>query len=336
MNQFYNRHFLKLSDFSKKDIYELLNISLKLKNDKKKNKEIKKLYNKNIILIFEKESTRTRCSFEIACYDQDAKITYLDKHNSHIGYKESIKDTARILSQIYDGIVFRGKNQKDIEILSKYSNIPVWNGLTKEFHPIQILADLLTIQECLINKSLDKISLSYIGDINNNIANSLIEASLIIGFQLNLISPKKLWPNNTLFNNLLLNKNKIFITDNINDGVKNTDFIYTDVWLSMGESSQLWESRIHDLYIYQVNKKLLLQTKNKNVKVMHCLPSLHIYNHYKKYFNNKIIFKYNLFDGLEITDEVFESQNSIIFKQSENKLHVIKAIILLTLLKNKY
>ncbi|QJC28112.1 ornithine carbamoyltransferase [Enterobacteriaceae endosymbiont of Plateumaris braccata] len=336
MNQFYNRHFLKLSDFSKRDIFELLRISLKLKNDKKKNKEIKKLYNKNIILIFEKESTRTRCSFEIACYDQDAKITYLDKHNSHIGYKESIKDTARILSQIYDGIVFRGKSQKDIEILSQYSNIPVWNGLTKEFHPIQILADLLTIQEYLINKSLDKIILTYIGDINNNIANSLIEASLIIGFRLNLISPKKLWPNNNTLLNNLLNQDKIFITDNIDEGINNTDFIYTDVWLSMGESSKLWESRIHDLHIYQINKKLLLKTKNKNVKVMHCLPSLHLYNHYKKYFNNTIISKYNLFNGLEITDEVFESKNSIIFKQSENKLHVIKAIILLTLLKNKY
>ncbi|QJC29009.1 ornithine carbamoyltransferase [Enterobacteriaceae endosymbiont of Plateumaris rustica] len=336
MNQFYKRHFLKLSDFSKKEIYEILDISSKLKNDKKKNKEIKKLNNKNIVLIFEKESTRTRCSFEIACYDQNAKITYLNKYNSHIGYKESIKDTARILGQIYDGIVFRGKNQKDIEILSQYAGIPVWNALTKKFHPIQILADLLTIQEYLINKSLDKILLSYIGDINNNIANSLIEAALIIGFNLNLVSPKKLWPKYKFFNNLSLNKNKIYLTDNIDDGVNNADFIYTDVWLSMGESSKIWEKRIHDLHIYQINKELLLKTKNKNIKIMHCLPSLHLYHHYKKYFSNEIISKYNLFNGLEITDDIFESKNSIIFKQSENKLHVIKAIILLTLLKSKY
>ncbi|QJC29452.1 ornithine carbamoyltransferase [Enterobacteriaceae endosymbiont of Plateumaris pusilla] len=336
MNQFYNRHFLKLSNFSKKDIYELLNISLKIKDDKNKNKEIKKLYNKNIVLIFEKESTRTRCSFEIACYEQEAKITYLSKYNSHIGYKESIKDTARILGQIYDGILFRGKHQKDIEILAQYAGIPVWNGLTNEFHPIQILSDLLTIKENLINKSLDEIILSYIGDINNNIANTFLEAALIIGFNLNLISPKKLWPNNKLFNNLLLNNNKIILTDNIDDGVNGADFIYTDIWLSMGESSKLWESRINDLHNYQVNKELILKTKNKNIKIMHCLPSLHLYYHYKKLFNQTIISKYNLFNGLEITDEIFESENSIIFQQSENKLHIIKAIILSTLLKNKY
>ncbi|QJC32022.1 ornithine carbamoyltransferase [Enterobacteriaceae endosymbiont of Donacia versicolorea] len=342
MNQFYSKHFLKLTDFSKEEILELIKIAEKLKYDKKTFKEKKKLINKNIILIFEKNSTRTRCSFEIACFDQGANVTYLNIKDSHIGYKESLKDSARILSNMYDGLQYRGKYQKNLEIIAKYSKIPVWNGLTNEFHPTQILADLLTIKEHIKNKNIDQIKLSYIGDINNNISFSLIEASIIIGFELYLISPQKIKAsNNPYINNLikkLKNKNNIHITDNINVGIKNTDFIYTDIWLSMGEktSLKLWEKKINKFLNYQVNKSLLVKSKNPNIKIMHCLPSLHLYNHYKKLFNKKIISKYKLFNGLEITDEVFESNNSIIFQQAENKIHTIKAIIIASLLKEKY
>ncbi|QJC31597.1 ornithine carbamoyltransferase [Enterobacteriaceae endosymbiont of Donacia tomentosa] len=341
MNNFYQNNFLKLSDFSKEDIYKLIRISKKLKYDKKNSKEKKKLSNKNIILIFEKNSTRTRCSFEIACFDQGAHVTFLSIKDSHMIYKESLKDSARILGQMYDGIQYRGNYQKDIEIIAKYAGVPVWNGLTNEFHPTQILADLLTITEFLENKKLDQIKISYIGDINNNISFSLIEAAIIIGFKLYLISPKKIKSNNIYYQNIIRkikNIENIHITKNISEGIKNTDFIYTDIWISMGvtESLQMWEKKIEELYNYQVNKSLLLKSKNKNVKVMHCLPALHLYEHYKYLLNKDIISKYNLYNGIEITDEIFESNYSIIFKQAKNKIHTIKAIIISTLLKELY
>ncbi|QJC38499.1 ornithine carbamoyltransferase [Enterobacteriaceae endosymbiont of Donacia fulgens] len=342
MNQFYNKHFLKLSDFSKENIYELIKISEKLKHNKKNFKEKKKLINKNIILIFEKNSTRTRCSFEIACFDQGANVTYLNIKDSHIGNKESLKDSVRILNNMYHGLGYRGKYQKNIEKLAKYSTIPIWNGLTNEFHPTQILADLLTIKENIKNRKINQIKLSYIGDINNNISYSLIEASIIIGFELYLISPQKIKSNNNIYISNIIDKiknnNNIHITNNIDIGIKDTDFIYTDIWLSMGEkiSLQLWEKKIKKLHNYQVNKLLLKKSKNKNIKVMHCLPSLHLYSHYKNLFSKEIISKYNLYNGLEITDEVFESNNNIIFQQAENKIHAIKAIIMTSLLKEKY
>ncbi|QJC36451.1 ornithine carbamoyltransferase [Enterobacteriaceae endosymbiont of Donacia simplex] len=342
MNEFYNKHFLKLSDFSKQNIYELIKISEKLKYDKKNFKEKKKLVNKNIILIFEKNSTRTRCSFEIACFDQGANVTYLNIKDSHIDHKESLKDSARILSNMYHGLEYRGKYQKKLEIIANYSTIPVWNGLTNEFHPTQILADLLTIKENIKNKKIDQIKLSYIGDINNNIAYSLIEASSIIGFKLFLISPQKIKLGNNIYINNIIKKvithSNINITDNIDLGIKNSDFIYTDIWLSMGEkkSLKLWEKKIKKLHNYQVNRLLLEKSQNNNVKIMHCLPSLHLYKHYKNLFTKEIISKYNLYNGLEITDEIFESKNSIIFQQAENKIHTIKAIMIASLLKEQY
>ncbi|QJC34459.1 ornithine carbamoyltransferase [Enterobacteriaceae endosymbiont of Donacia crassipes] len=339
MNQFYNKHFLKLSDFSKKDLYELITISRKLKYNKKNFKEKKLLIDKNIILIFEKNSTRTRCAFEIACFDQGANITFLNIKDSHIGYKESLKDSIRILSKMYHGLEYRGQNQKNIETLAKYSTIPIWNGLTNELHPIQILSDLLTIKENLKNKNIDQIKLSYIGDINNNISYSLMEASMIIGFTLYLISPQKLEFKNNFYIKNIIKKikycNNIHITDNINIGVKNTDFIYTDIWLSMSEKNSLtlWDNKIKLLYNYQVNKSIIEKSENDNVKIMHCLPSLHLYNHYRKLFNKNIISKYNLYNGIEITNDVFESDKSIIFQQAENKIHIIKAIMITSLLK---
>ncbi|QJC33641.1 ornithine carbamoyltransferase [Enterobacteriaceae endosymbiont of Donacia provostii] len=339
MNQFYNKNFLKLSNFSKKEIYTLIKIAKKLKNDKNNNKEKKLLKDKNIILIFEKNSTRTRCSFEIACFDQGANVTFLNTEHSHIRHKESLKDSTKILSQMYNGIGYRGQYHKNIEIIAKYSKIPVWNGLTNEFHPTQILADLLTIKENIKNTDVDQIKLSYIGDINNNISYSLIELSMIIGFKLYLISPQKLQSYNNFYIKNLIKKIQyypnIHITSNIEEGIKNTDFIYTDIWLSMGEKDSLksWEKKIKILHNYQVNKKLLEKSENNNIKVMHCLPSLHLYSHYKKLFNNKIISKYNLYNGLEITDDIFESEQSIIFQQAENKIHTIKAIMITSLLK---
>ncbi|QJC30352.1 ornithine carbamoyltransferase [Enterobacteriaceae endosymbiont of Neohaemonia nigricornis] len=336
MNTLYKKNILKLTDLSQKEIYYILHLSKKLKQEKKNNIEIKRLLGKNIILIFAKNSTRTRCSFEVACFDQGANVTCLNKTDSHIGYKETIQDTAKILSNLYDGIQYRGI-QKDIEILAKSSKIPVWNGLTEQFHPTQILADLLTIQENISdNHNIDQITISYIGDIYNNIAMSLVEAASIIGFKLYLITAKPLFisDDTLLFNQLIKKHNNIILTDNMILGVTNTDFIYTDVWLSMGESSTLWEYKIKYLYKYQVNNNLLLNSKNNNIKVMHCLPSFHDYNHYKSIIKNNIISKFNLFYGLEITNDVFLSKYSIIFQQAANRIHVIKALMILTLIKN--
>ncbi|WP_246209056.1 ornithine carbamoyltransferase [Enterobacteriaceae endosymbiont of Macroplea appendiculata] len=330
----YQKSILYISNLTKKTIFNIIKLAAKIKIEKKLHKEKKRLCNKNILLIFEQNSTRTRCAFEIACFDQGANVTFLNAQNTHIGYKETIQDTAVILSHMYDGIQYRG-TQKNIEILSKYSIVPIWNGLTEISHPTQILADLLTIHECLPNKNLEDIILSYIGDIYNNISMSLIEAAQIIGFKLNLITSKSFLKQQKYF--LLKNKinfsNNIIITHDMNH-IKNTDIIYTDVWLSMGESTTFWEQKIINLYKYQINKKLLLKSKNDNIKIMHCLPSYHVYDHYKHIIDNQIISRLKLFDGLEITDEMFRSHHSIILQQAINRIHIVKAIMILTLNKH--
>jgi len=333
MNKIYKKDFLRILDFNKTEIDELLNLAQKLKIRKKENTEKKYLKGKNIVLIFEKESTRTRCSIEIAAFDQGANTTYLESKNSHIGYKESIKDTARTLTSIYDGIFFRGIDHNVVDELALFSCIPVWNGLTKQHHPTQILADMLTIKEDIHNlKSLSDIKLAYIGDSNNNISNSLIEMSVLYKFDFRVISPEK-YLRKTIKDNKyikdIIKKNKnILFTDNINSGLQNVDYIYTDVWLSMGDNNNNWTKTIDSLYKYQVNENMLTLTNNKNVKVLHCLPALH---DKKTVLSKNIYSPYNLNNGIEVTNSVFEKNKEIIFRQSENKLHTIKSLLILSL-----
>ncbi|AZP36309.1 Ornithine carbamoyltransferase chain F [Candidatus Annandia adelgestsuga] len=337
MKTIYKKDFLRLFDFTAQEIIYLIELAILLKKKKYKNKENKVLKNKNIVLIFEKESTRTRCSFEVAAYDQGAFVTNLNYKNSQIGYKESIKDTARVLDKIYDGIQYRGFDQSVINKLAYYSRVPVWNGLTNQFHPTQLLADLMTIKENMpLNKYFNEIIISYIGDTKNNISNSLLEAAAIFGFDLRLISPKKYYPEKKFFNICKeiseSNGGKIIVTDNIKLGVKDSDFLYTDVWLSMGESSKKWKERVSILKTYQVNTLMLKNSFNPKIKFLHCLPSFH---NEDSILGKEIIKNHKLSSkGIEVTNNIFESNNSLVFKQSENRLHTIKSLLISTLYKN--
>lgn len=335
MNPFYLRKLLRLKDFNKKDILFLIKYAKKLKFKKTLKKEKKNLKNKNIVLIFEKASTRTRCSFEIASFDQGAKTTYLNSKDIHLGYKESIEDTAVTLGKIYDGIVYRGHKHKNIKKLAKYSKIPVWNGLTDSFHPTQILSDILTIKEIFIKKNIKNIKIAYIGDSKNNISNTLIEAAILLNFNLSLISPKKYLPNKKFLDtyNININQNSknILLTDNIEKGVYQADIVYTDVWISMGEKNKKIEEKINLLKNYQVNNKVLKMTQNSYVKVFHCLPALH---NKKTNFGKEIIKKFNLKNGVEISDKVFQTNKKVIFQQSANRVHIVKALMICSLTKN--
>lgn len=324
-----NRDFLKLLDFSTKEIEFLVELASNLKSAKYGGYEIQNLKGKNIALIFEKSSTRTRCAFEVAAYDQGAKVTYLGPSGSQIGHKETMKDTARVLGRMYDGIEYRGFGQNIVEELAKYAGVPVWNGLTNEYHPTQILADLLTMKEHS-NKALNEISFAYLGDARYNMGNSLLVGGAKLGMDVRIISPKELQPDKELVNKCQeiakTTGAKITISDNIND-VKNCDFIHTDVWVSMGEPDEVWAERIKMLLPYQVNSKLMNLTENKNVKFMHCLPSFH--NADTK-IGKEIAEKFKL-NGLEVTEDIFESKASVVFDQAENRLHTIKAVMVATL-----
>ncbi|WP_343154059.1 ornithine carbamoyltransferase [Buchnera aphidicola (Aphis aurantii)] len=333
MKHLYKRHFLRLLDFSNTELENIIILSEKLKKIKKNNQEIQLLKKKNIALIFEKESTRTRCSFEVAAFDQGAHVTYLGPGSTHFGTKESIEDTAKVLSRLYDGIEYRGHDHSVIETLSKHSNVPVWNGLTDKFHPTQIIADLLTMKEVFKKKQFFEIKCAYIGDSHNNIANTLLEAASILGIDLRLISPKPYWPEKNILNecqNKAKNTSKITCTENIKEGVKDVDFIYTDVWVSMGEPETTWKEKIVLLKNYQVNQNMINMTNNPNVKVLHCLPALH---DKKNTLAKSILKEYNLQDGIEITDNIFQKNEQIIFEQAENRLHTIKAILISSLIK---
>ena len=325
-----NRNFLKLLDYTPDEIGYLLHLAASLKKDKYNRKEEQLLRGKNIALIFEKTSTRTRCAFEVAAYDQGALVTYLGPSGSQIGVKESMKDTARVLGRMYDGIEYRGFGQHIVEELGKYAGVPVWNGLTDEFHPTQVLADFLTIQEHS-NKPLNKIKLCYMGDARNNMGNSLMVGSAKMGIDFRAASPKKYQPDDKLIKICQgIAKNtgaKITITDNLNVALKNVDFIYTDVWVSMGESDSAWDERINLLKPYQVNKDALLLSGNTEVKFLHCLPAYH--NRETK-IGEDIYRKFG-FDGLEVTEEIFESKASIVFDEAENRVHTIKAVMIATL-----
>jgi len=325
-----NRNFLKLLDFSPEEIKYLLDFSKNLKKSKQSGKEEKKLIGKNIALIFEKTSTRTRCAFEVAAFDQGAHVTYLGPSGSQIGYKESMKDTARVLGRMYDGIEYRGFAQEIVEELGKYSGVPVWNGLTNEFHPTQVLADFLTmIEHC--NKPLNQVKLAYLGDAKNNMGNSLLIGGAKMGMDFRAVAPLSLQPLKSLVNQAREIAKKtgaiISLTDNVKEGIKDCDFLYTDVWVSMGESDSVWEERIRLLKRYQINKDLIEATGNPDVKFMHCLPSFH--NRETK-IGKQIYKKYGL-DSMEVTEEVFESRASIVFDEAENRLHTIKAVMVSSL-----
>lgn len=325
-----NRSFLKLLDFTPKEIEYLIDLSLDLKAAKYGGYEKQRLVGKNIALIFEKASTRTRCAFETAAYDQGAHVTYLGPSGSQIGYKESMKDTARVLGRMYDGIEYRGFAQTTVEQLAEYSNVPVWNGLTNEYHPTQILADLMTMIEHA-NAPLRDIAFCYMGDARNNVASSLMVGAAKMGMDFRIAAPKSVQPSIELVRQCQAIAEKtgadIVITDNVKEAVEDCDFIYTDVWVSMGEEDSVWKERIELLKPYQVNAEVMRKAGNPDVKFLHCLPAFH---NRETIAGEEIFQKYGL-DGMEVTEEVFESEQSIVFDQAENRLHTIKAVMVATL-----
>ena len=301
-----------------------------MKKDKYKGVEKKRLQDKNIALIFEKTSTRTRCAFETAAYDQGAQVTYIEPSSSQIGHKESMKDTARVLGRMYHGIEYRGFAQSIVEELAKYSGVPVWNGLTTEFHPTQMLADVMTMTEHC-NKPLNEIAFCFLGDAKNNVGNSLMVGAAKLGMDFRAAAPASCQPDEKLVEicGEIAKQTgaKITITEKVEEAVKNADFLYTDVWVSMGEPKEVWQERIKLLLPYQVNKKAMELTGNPAVKFLHCLPAFH--NRETK-IGKEIFEKYGL-DGMEVTDEVFESAASVVFDEAENRLHTIKAVMVATL-----
>ncbi len=325
-----NRHFLKLLDFSAEEIQFLLQLSKDLKAAKYGGYEQPRLTGKNIALIFEKTSTRTRCAFEVAAYDQGAHVTYLGPSGSQIGHKESMKDTARVLGRMYDGIEYRGFGQAIVEELARYAGVPVWNGLTDEFHPTQVLADYLTMME-YNPKPLNEMAYCYLGDARNNMGNSLLVGGAKLGMDVRLCAPKQNWPDETLIRQCReiaqQSGAQITLTEDVAEGVKGVDFLYTDVWVSMGEPVEVWEERIKLLKPYQVNKNVIELTGNAEVKFMHCLPAFH--NRETK-VGEEIYQKFGL-DGMEVTEEVFESEHSVVFTEAENRVHTIKAVMVATL-----
>jgi len=324
------RSFLKLLDFTPEEIKFLLDLSFELKRAKYSGTEEKRLEGKNIALIFEKTSTRTRCAFEVAAFDQGAHVRYLGPGGTQIGHKESMKDTARVLGRMYDGIEYRGFGQVLVETLAKYAGVPVWNGLTDEFHPTQVLADFMTMMEHS-DKPLNKISFCYSGDARNNVGNSLLIGAAQMGMDFRAAAPVDLHPAASLVSKAQeiasVTGARLMITDNLREAVKGVDFIYTDVWVSMGEPEDVWGKRVNLLKPYQINKEVMEITGNMNVKFLHCLPSFH--NRDTK-VGEEIFRKFNI-DGMEVTDDVFESGASVVFEQSENRVHTIKAIMVATL-----
>lgn len=325
-----NRNFLTLLDYSSGEIDYLLDLSAKLKSDKKSGTEAQLLTGKNIALIFEKSSTRTRCAFEVAAFDQGACVTYLGPSGSQIGHKESMKDTARVLGRMYDGIEYRGFGQDIVEELAKYAGVPVWNGLTNEYHPTQILADLLTMKEN-IDKPLSEVKFAYLGDARNNMGNSLMIGAAKLGMDFRAAAPPSCQQSGSLQSvcSEIAEKTgaRILITDDVEEAVRDCDFLYTDVWVSMGEPDSVWEERIGLLKPYQVNSDVIKMTRNPNVKFLHCLPAFH--NRQTK-VGEEMYRKFGI-EAMEVTDDVFESEASIVFEEAENRLHTIKAVMVATL-----
>lgn len=325
-----NRHFLTLRDFSPQEINFLLKLSADLKAAKYAGTEVPQLLGKDIALIFEKDSTRTRVGFEVAAFDQGARVTYLGPTGTHIGHKESVKDTARVLGRIYDAIEYRGFGQRIVEELAEYAGVPVYNGLTNEFHPTQILADFLTMQEH-VEKPLHEVAFVFIGDAANNMGDSLLIGGAKMGMDVRLCAPRACWPTQAIQDEAqaiaLETGARLRITEQIDAAVSGVDFIYTDVWVSMGEPKEKWAERIELLMPYQVNSALVAKSGNPRVRFMHCLPAFH---NTETTIGKDIQAQFGI-DAMEVTDEVFESPASIVFDQAENRLHTIKAVLVATL-----
>lgn len=325
-----NRSFLSLRDFTPQEIGFLLKLAADLKSAKQTGTEQQTLVGREIALIFEKNSTRTRVGFEVAAHDQGAHVTYLGPSGSHIGKKESIKDTARVLGGVYDAIEYRGFGQEVVETLSQWSGVPVYNGLTDEFHPTQILADVLTMMEH-VDKPLGQIAFCFLGDVGNNMGDSLLIGAAKLGMDVRLCGPKTLWPDKAIVSAALAEAKttgaRILLTEDVQQGVSECDVLYTDVWVSMGEPEAAWAERIKLLMPYQINADMMAMTGNPHTKFMHCLPAFHnteteVGQHIRDTFG---------LDAMEVTDEVFESRASIVFDQAENRMHTIKAVLVATL-----
>ena len=330
MNSLKGKSFLKLLDFTPEEIRYFLDLSHKLKAEKKNGVETQTMKGKNIALIFEKTSTRTRCAFEVGAADQGAHTTYLGPSGSQIGVKESMKDTARVLGQMYDAIEYRGFAQETVEELAKYSGVPVWNGLTNEFHPTQILADFMTMEEHS-TKPINKITYAYLGDARYNMGNSLMIGGAKMGMDVRIVAPKALQPDAELIATCRKIAAEtgatVTVTDNVAEGVKGCDFLYTDVWVSMGEPKEVWAERISLLKPYQINAEAMRLTGNSNCKFMHCLPA---YHNLETQVGRDVYKQFGL-DGVEVTEEVFESPASIVFDEAGNRMHTIKAVMVATL-----
>ena len=325
------RHFLKELDFSAAEWGCLLELAGELKAAKRSGCEVRRLEGRNIALIFEKTSTRTRCSFEVAAYDQGARVTYLDPSGSQLGHKESVADTARVLGRFYDGIEFRGREQEHVETLAELSGVPVWNGLTDQWHPTQMLADQLTMLEHSGGRPLGEVSLAYLGDARNNVAHSLLVSGALMGMDVRMVCPGELRPEAGVLEaaqGLAAGSGaRLTVTDDPAAGVRGVDFLYTDVWVSMGEPKEVWDSRIGLLRPYQVNAALVEATGNPGVRFLHCLPAFHDRN---TTVGAEIYDKTGM-DGLEVTDDVFETEVNASFDQAENRMHTIKAVMVATL-----
>jgi ornithine carbamoyltransferase len=315
---------------TKEQFIHLLDFASELKAAKRSGTEKQWLSRKEIVLIFEKTSTRTRCSFEVAAYDQGAHVTYLGPEGSQIGHKESMKDTARVLGRMYDAIEYRGFSQELVEILAKYAGVPIYNGLTDEFHPTQMLADVLTMREHT-DKPLEQVAYAFLGDARNNMGRSLLETGAMLGMDVRIVAPKELWPTADFIDahrqRAATTGARITVTEDVDEGIKGADFLHTDVWVSMGEAHEVWKQRIELLMPYQINADAMRRTENPNAKFMHCLPAFH--NRDTK-VGQEIFEKFGI-DCMEVTEEVFESPASIVFDQAENRMHTIKAILVSTL-----
>ena len=324
------RSFLTLIDYSPAEIRYLLDLSAELKAARREGREVRRLEGLNIALIFEKTSTRTRCAFEVAAYDQGAHVTYLGPTGTQIGHKESVADTARVLGRMYDGIEYRGFGQERVEMLARHAGVPVWNGLTDEYHPTQVLADVLTMIE-YAGRPTEEISFCYLGDARNNVGNSLMIGAAKLGMDVRLCAPSGLWPEQALVEQCRAWASetgaKILLTETVEEGVAGADFLYTDVWVSMGEPPEKWGERIELLRPYQVNAAAMAATGNPDAKFLHCLPAFH---NRDTGVGEKIWEEFGL-DGMEVTEEVFESAASVVFDQAENRVHTIKAVMVATL-----
>jgi ornithine carbamoyltransferase len=329
LGQLQGRSLTKDTDLSREEFLTVLGLAAQLRHEKRNHHEVERLSGRNVALLFEKTSTRTLSAFEVAAYDQGAHVTYLGPGESQLGQKESVKDTARVLSRMFDGIEYRGFAQADVETLAEFASVPVWNGLTDEWHPTQLLADVMTMDDHS-DKALTDMVLCYVGDARNNTANSLLVTGAQLGLDVRVGAPSALQPGfavrATADELAATSGARVTVTDDLDAAVQGADFLYTDVWLSMGEPEESWDERVRLLYPYQVNAKLLARTRNPDVKVLHCLPALHDAG---TEVGKRVMAKYRL-DALEITDEVFESKASIVFDQAENRLHTIKALMVST------